>query len=117
MSESSPVNPHESGIEVRTYFVRNRNALLARASLSELFVDYYLHLGEQKLKVALEHDALFKRALKRSLWQTGIITAKISSLNNSIRARDFMLYQPWFQLVLLSLEPLDAHPPGSGRPE
>lgn len=33
------------------------------------------------------------------------------------RARDFMLYQPWFQLVLLSLEPLDAHPPGSGRPE
>lgn len=63
MSESSPVNPADSGFEVRTYFVRNRNALLARASFSELFVDYYLHLGAQKLKVAPEHDAVFKRAL------------------------------------------------------
>lgn len=63
MAETSPVNPQESGIEVRTYFVRNRNVLLARAPLSELFVDYYLHLGDHKLKVAPEHDALFKRAL------------------------------------------------------
>lgn len=63
MSESSPVNPADSGFEVRTYFVRNRNALLARASFSELFVDYYLHLSDQKLKVAPDHDVLFKRAL------------------------------------------------------
>jgi molecular chaperone Hsp33 len=48
---------------VRTHFVRNRNALLARADFGELFVDYYLHLSAQQLKPAEEHDAMFKRAL------------------------------------------------------
>lgn len=63
MSESSPVNTADTGLEVRTYFVRNRNALVARASFSELFVDYYLHLGANQIQVAPEHDAIFKRAL------------------------------------------------------
>ncbi len=63
MSESKPINPAESGLEVRTHFVRNRNVLVARADFSELYVDYYLHLGEQKIMVAPEHDAIFKRAL------------------------------------------------------
>jgi len=61
--EIPPPDPAESGIEVRTDFVRGRNALLARASLTDLFVDYYLHLADQNLRVAPEHDALFKRAL------------------------------------------------------
>jgi len=63
MPESTPVNPVADGHEVRTYFVRNRNALVARASFSELFVDYYLHLGDQKIKPKPENDAMFKRAL------------------------------------------------------
>lgn len=33
----------DSGIEVRTYFVRERNALVARAELSELFATLNLH--------------------------------------------------------------------------
>lgn len=63
MSESNPVNPAQSGLEVRTYFVRERNVLLARANFNELFVDYYLHLSDQRVQLQPEHDALFKRAL------------------------------------------------------
>ena len=55
--------PNDPGLEVRTYFVRNRNALLAKAAFSELFVDYYLHLSDHQIRVEPEHDALFKRAL------------------------------------------------------
>lgn len=63
MTESSPVNPAESGLEVRSYFVRTRNVLLARAPFSDLFVDYYLHLSDQQLRVEPAEDGLFKRAL------------------------------------------------------
>lgn len=63
MAESTPVNINEPGLEVRTSFVRGRNALVARATLSELYVDYYLHLGAHGLKPAEAHDAAFKRAL------------------------------------------------------
>src|ERR1041384_1414474 len=63
MPESTPPNTADAGHEVRTYFVRNRNVLLARADLGEMFVDYYLHLGANQIKVEPEHDALFKRAL------------------------------------------------------
>ncbi len=63
MPETTPPNPAESGLEVRTQFVRNRNALLARADFGELFVDYYLHLSANRIKVAPEHDAMFKRAI------------------------------------------------------
>lgn len=63
MAESTPIDPAESGLEVRTFFVRGRNALVARANLSELYVDYYLHLGKHGVKPAEAHDELFKRAL------------------------------------------------------
>ncbi len=63
MPETTPPNPAESGLEVRTQFVRNRNALVARADFGELFVDYYLHLSTHGIKVQPEHDAMFKRAL------------------------------------------------------
>lgn len=63
MPETTPPNTADAGLEVRTYFVRNRNALLARAEFGELFVDYYLHLGANQMKVAPEHDAIFKRGL------------------------------------------------------
>jgi molecular chaperone Hsp33 len=63
MSESTPVNPADAGLEVCTHFVRKRNVLVARADFGELFVDYYLHLGDQRITVAERHDAIFKRAL------------------------------------------------------
>ena len=63
MPETTPPNPADAGLKVRTQFVRSRNALLARADFGELFVDYYLHLGAQQMKPAGEHDAMFKRAL------------------------------------------------------
>lgn len=63
MPETTPPNTADAGLEVRTYFVRNRNALIARAEFGDLFVDYYLHLSTNQIKVAPEHDAMFKRAI------------------------------------------------------
>lgn len=63
MAETTPPNIADAGLEVRTYFVRNRNVLLARADFADLFVDYYLHLGASQIHVNPEHDAMFKRAL------------------------------------------------------
>ncbi len=63
MPDSTPPDSAASGLEIRTHFVRGRNVLVARAVLTDLFVDYYLHLGENGIKPAPEHDALFKRAL------------------------------------------------------
>lgn len=63
MAESNPIDLAEPGLEVTTHFVRGRNALVARANLSELYVDYYLHLGKHGLRPAEAHDVLFKRAL------------------------------------------------------
>ncbi len=58
-STSEPVN----GAEIITEFVRHRNVLITRGDLSPLFVDYYLHLADNQLKPAPEHDRLFKQAL------------------------------------------------------
>jgi molecular chaperone Hsp33 len=63
MPETTPPNTADAGLEVRTYFVRSRSALLARAFFSDLYVDYYLHLSEQKIHSTPEHDTMFKRAL------------------------------------------------------
>ena len=63
MSDASPERPPDAGLEVRTYFVRSRNVLLARAEFSALYVDYYLHLADQGLRPEADHDAVFKRAL------------------------------------------------------
>lgn len=63
MPETTPPNLADAGLEVATHFVRNRNAVVARADFGELFVDYYLHLSTHAIKPAPEHDALFKRAL------------------------------------------------------
>lgn len=63
MPETTPPNTADAGLEIRSYFVRNRNALLARADFGDLFVDYYLHLSANRIHVSPEHDAMFKRAL------------------------------------------------------
>lgn len=61
MSEASL--SEDKGLEVRTYFVRGRNALLARAYFEPLYVDYYLHLSDLQARPEPEHDRLFKEAL------------------------------------------------------
>ena len=63
MAATTPPNTADAGIEVRTYYVRHRQTLLARADFGELLVDYYLHLSANRITVAPEHDAMFKRAL------------------------------------------------------
>ena len=51
------------GLEVRTYFVRGRNALVARADFSDLYVDYYLHQGQHSYQHDPRHDEMLKEAL------------------------------------------------------
>ncbi len=53
----------ETGLEVRSYFVRGRNALLTRADFGELYVDYYLHQGQ----LGAQHDPADDELLKQGL--------------------------------------------------
>jgi molecular chaperone Hsp33 len=62
-SESNESNEVAAGLEVRTYFVRNRNALIARADFGELYVDYYLHQGQHGYHHDPAHDSMLKEAL------------------------------------------------------
>jgi molecular chaperone Hsp33 len=52
-----------NGAVIVVDFVRQRNAMLVRADLSPLFVDYYLHLSEHGIKHSPENDTLLKNAL------------------------------------------------------
>ena len=56
-------DPNASVLEVRTYFVRGRNALVARAQFEPLYIDYYLHCSDHGLNYAPEHDQMLKDAL------------------------------------------------------
>ena len=49
--------------DVRSYFVRDRNALLARADFVDLYVDYYLHQGQHGYQHKPSHDGMLKEAL------------------------------------------------------
>lgn len=55
--------PVDEGLEVRAFFVRERNALAARANFGDLFVDYYLHLARCGLRHEPRHDQMLKDAL------------------------------------------------------
>jgi molecular chaperone Hsp33 len=59
MNSDDPIE----GLEVRTYFVRGRNALVARADFGELYVDYYLHQGQHGYHHLPQHDQMLKEAL------------------------------------------------------
>lgn len=63
MSDPSPTEDGPSLIEVRSYFVRSRNALAVRAEFSQLFVDYYLHLMDHGLRNESPEDDLLKEAI------------------------------------------------------
>lgn len=58
-SESLP----DPGIEVRTYFARGRNALVARAEFSELYASLYLHQMDSGLRLEGPFDQLIRDAL------------------------------------------------------
>jgi molecular chaperone Hsp33 len=58
-----PISPDLSVIDVRSYFVRKRNALLVRGSFSPLYMDYYLHLMQHGIK----HDDRLDQMLKDAL--------------------------------------------------
>jgi molecular chaperone Hsp33 len=62
-SESGGGEDDSSPVEVRTYFVRHRNVLVARATFTELYVDYYLHQGQVSVQHLPLHDGMFKEAL------------------------------------------------------
>lgn len=96
MSEVEPVTPEESdaGLEVRTWFVRERNALLATAEFGPLFVDYYLHLADHGIKPDPQHDALFKRAL------AGFVLHSASRPWNEITAWTINFQDPLVNLFL-----------------
>lgn len=51
------------GLRIRSYFVRGRNALVARADFGDLYVDYYLHQGQYGYNHAPHHDGMLKEAL------------------------------------------------------
>ena len=60
---SSSFAPHLSSTVITVDFVRHRNAMLVQADLSPLFVDYYLHMGDNRLKYFAEQEELLKRGL------------------------------------------------------
>jgi len=94
MAESTPVNLSESGHEVRTHFVRSRNVLVARATFSELYVDYYLHLSAQKIRPSETNDAMFKRAL------AGFVLHCASRPRNEVTAWTINFQEPRVNLFL-----------------
>lgn len=61
MSDPNPEAAEE--VEVRSYFVRGRNALLTRAEFSPLYIDYYLHLAEHAIRPEPDPDAMLKELL------------------------------------------------------
>ncbi len=60
---ATPDQPAPEGIVATTEFVRHRNVLVSRARLTDLYLDYYLHLADGGMHVAEEHDKPFKDML------------------------------------------------------
>ncbi len=60
--DEAPANNY-TPVEVRCYFVRQRNALLVRGSFSEMYLDYYLHLAARNARVDHLQDITMKEAL------------------------------------------------------
>lgn len=57
------MEPDSEAIEVRCYFVRERNALAVRASFSPMYTDYYLHLMQHQIRYEPCQDAMIKDGL------------------------------------------------------
>lgn len=53
----------DSVFSVVSSFVRGRNVLLAEADFGPLYVDYYLHLKDNRIEMSSESDEILKTAL------------------------------------------------------
>jgi len=53
----------QSQLEVRSYFVRGRNALVTRTLMGDLYLDYYLHQGQRGVMHSPAHHGMLKEAL------------------------------------------------------
>ena len=53
----------EPDIEVRTYFARHKNALVARGDFSEIYAAWYLHRVDNKIEIPNAADEVAKDAL------------------------------------------------------
>jgi molecular chaperone Hsp33 len=62
-SMSQMLNSNLSVVEAKSFYVRGRNALLARAKFSPLYVDYYLHLMQHSIRQDEAADVILKDAL------------------------------------------------------
>jgi molecular chaperone Hsp33 len=62
-SEEEEETEYEGRIAVRSYFVRQRNALAVRAEFGPLYMDHYLHLMQHSIHLEPEHDQMLKDAL------------------------------------------------------
>jgi molecular chaperone Hsp33 len=60
---STQPDPELAPVEVRSFFVRNRNCLLVRGKFSPMFIDFYLHLMEHGLQLEGDTDSMLKDAL------------------------------------------------------
>ncbi|MEM7600607.1 MAG: Hsp33 family molecular chaperone HslO [Verrucomicrobiota bacterium] len=63
MENKTNFEPENEAIEVRCYFVRERNALAVRASFTPIYTDYYLHLMEHKIRYEDAQDQSVKDGL------------------------------------------------------
>ena len=61
--ESSSIENSEGALEVLSYFVRVRNALVTRSRMTDLYLDYYLHQGQHGYQHLPAQDGLLKEAL------------------------------------------------------
>lgn len=60
---SQMLEPDLSVVELRSYFVRKRNALCVRGRFSPLYLDYYLHLMQHGIQHAEPLDQMLKDTL------------------------------------------------------
>ena len=61
--ESGASENQDGYFDVVSYFVRGRNALVTRARMTELYLDYYLHQGQHGYEHQPSHDGMIKEAL------------------------------------------------------
>ena len=92
MNTETPFAETPPALEIRTYFVRGRNALVARGDFSELFVEYYLHLADTEQQFTSELDEAFKETLVAlALYSAGRPWAEriAWTLHQDLQARNF----------------------------
>lgn len=63
MPDEPNIPSENEAVEVRCYFVRERNALLVRGDFSPLYTDFYLHLMQHGIRHDPGQDALLKDGL------------------------------------------------------